>query len=250
MLRTVRELYDFALVYGPSQPGDVRIDRLRAAGVLVHHTGLVAPPPAPEGPPDLPPGYLLVTAGGGVDGAALLAAVIEALRFEPLGRLTVLVTGPLMGADAVRELRGAAAGLQVRIETFRSDMDAVIAGAGGVISMAGYNTVAEVLASGRPALFAPRTFPRREQLNRALRWQEAGRAELLTGGRLEPPALRRAIDELLARGPRGAEPMTGAADVAAILAEARHRAAAAQLAAPAAVVASAPGRAGRRPNSA
>lgn len=226
LARTVGKLYDLALVYGPSEPDDLRVERLTAHGLPVYNTGLVAPPPAAEGPADLEPGYLLVTVGGGIDGEELLAAVIEAVRLEPVGRPTVLVTGPLMAPDAVRDLRLAARGLAVLVETFRPDMDAVIAGAAAVISMAGYNAVAEVLSSGRPALFAPRTFPRREQLNRALRWQMAGRADLLDRAAWQPTPLRRAIATLLARGPRPPESLTGAADAAAILVETVHRRAA------------------------
>lgn len=128
-----------------------------------------------------------------------------------------------MAAEAVRDLRVAARGLAVRVETFRPDMDAVIAGARAVVSMAGYNAVAEVLSSGRPALLAPRTFPRREQLNRALRWEMTGRADLLDRGAWQPATLRQAIGELLAREPRPPESLTGAADAAAILIGTAHR---------------------------
>ena len=174
LLRSVRELYDIALVYGSPPPDDLRVARLRAAGVPVRSTGLVALAPADHGPADLDPGYLLVTAGGGVDGYGLLAQVLAALRLEPLGRPALLVTGPLMPAAEVAALQRAGAGLDVRIETLRPDMDAVMWGARAIVSMAGYNTVAEVISSGKPALFAPRTFPREEQLNRARRWASVG----------------------------------------------------------------------------
>lgn len=65
LARTVGELYDLALVYGPSEPDDLRVERLTAQGLPVYNTGLVAPPPAAHGPPDLEPGYLLVIAGAG-----------------------------------------------------------------------------------------------------------------------------------------------------------------------------------------
>jgi predicted glycosyltransferase len=218
LVHTTSELYDLVFVYGPSDPDDIRVARLSAHGLPVHSTAHVAHPPATAGPDDLESGYLLVTAGGGVDGHGLMAAVIEAVRLRPLERETILITGPLMSANAVRDLRVAALGLRVRIETFRPDMNAVIAGARAVISMAGYNTAAEVVASGRPALLAPRTFPRREQLNRALRWRAAGRVELLSPDARQPAALRRAIETLLEREPRPPEVLTGATDVATILA--------------------------------
>jgi predicted glycosyltransferase len=155
-----------------------------------------------------------------VDGVALLDAVIDAVALRPIPVPTVLVTGPMMAAEDVARLRDRAAGLEVRVEEVRGDMDAVLAGARAVISMAGYCTVAEVLASGKPALLVPRTFPRVEQLNRAKRWAAAGRVELLEPDALEPELLADTIARLLERPPQPREPLTGAADAARILAEA------------------------------
>jgi predicted glycosyltransferase len=223
LLEAVRALYDLALVYGPSSPGDVRVEGLRTAGVPVHHTGLVGPPAAERGPADLGEDYLLATAGGGVDGFALLDAVLEAIRVRPVGVTTVLVTGPMMAAEDVARLRDRAAGLDVRVEEFRADMDAVLAGARAVIAMAGYCTVAEVLGSGRPALLVPRTFPREEQLNRARRWAAAGCVEMLDPQSLEPVGLSETISRLLDRPPGAGQPLTGAGDAAGILREAARR---------------------------
>jgi predicted glycosyltransferase len=216
----VRELYDLALIYGPSSAGDLRIDGLRGAGVPVHNTGLVAAPPAPDGPADIERGYLLASTGGGVDGFAVLEAVIDAVRLAPLGRLALLVTGPLMPPEDVEQLRKNAAGLEVRIERFRADMPQLLAGARAVVSMAGYCTVAEVLASGKPALLIPRTSPREEQLNRARRFAAAGRVEMLAPAELEPTQLRPVIERLLARAPTERAQASGAADAANLLATA------------------------------
>jgi predicted glycosyltransferase len=218
MLESVRDLYDLALVYGPSAPGDVRIDGLESVGVPVHHTDFVAAPRAERGPADIPGPYLLATAGGGIDGFALLDAVIGAIRLRPLTLPAVLVTGPMMPADQVDCLRSAGAGLDVRIERFRPDMDEVLAGARAVVSMAGYCTVAEILSSGKPALLVPRAVPREEQLNRARRLAAAGRVEMLDPRAADPTELRETIDRLLDRPTVAQEPPTGAADAAAILA--------------------------------
>ena len=194
--QAVAELYDLALVYGPSRPDDARVERLRESGVPVHNTRLVGAVPAEHGPSDLGSGYLLATTGGGADGFPLLDALLAALRARPLGIPAVLVTGPLMDPGEIARLREAAAGLDARVQEFRTDMDAVLAGARGVVSMAGYNTVAEVLASGKPALLVPRVFPREEQLNRARRLAAAGRVSMLTPDELDPttmqPGARRA----------------------------------------------------------
>jgi predicted glycosyltransferase len=217
LLESVRDLYDLALVYGPSAPDDVRIDALRSVGVPVHHTDYVSAPRAARGPADIPGPYLLVSAGGGIDGFALLDAVIGAIRLRPLLIPAVLVTGPMMPADQVDRLRSAAAGLDVRVERFRADMAELLAGAQAVVSMAGYCTVAEVLASGTPALLVPRAFPREEQLNRARRLAAAGRVDMLDPRAAGPAELRHAIGRLLERSPLAQESPTGATDAAAIL---------------------------------
>jgi predicted glycosyltransferase len=166
---------------------------------------------------------LLATAGGGIDGFALLDAVIGAIRLRPLTLPAVLVTGPMMPADQVDCLRSAGAGLDVRIERFRPDMDEVLAGARAVVSMAGYCTVAEILSSGKPALLVPRAVPREEQLNRARRLAAAGRVEMLDPRAADPTELREAIDRLLDRPTVAQESPTGAADAAAILARGPRR---------------------------
>jgi predicted glycosyltransferase len=223
---SVAQLYDLALVYGPSAPDDVRVERLRASGVPVHNTRRVVGQPAEHGPPDLGQGYLLATAGGGVDGFPVLELVLAAIRAQPIGIPAVLVTGPLMAAGDVARLRDAAVGLDAQVHEFRADMDAVLAGARAVVSMAGYNTVAEVLASGKPSLLVPRSFPREEQLNRARALAAAGRVSILTEDELDPASMRAALDDLLAREPAPVEAPLGAADAAAILAGFVSRAAA------------------------
>lgn len=217
LVEAVAGLYDLALVYGPSAGDDVRIERLRAAGVPVHNTRRVGMSPANDGPGDLGEGYLLATAGGGADGFPMLEALVAALRRRPLPFPAVLVTGPFMASGEVARLREAANGLDVRIHEFRADMAAVLGGARAVVSMAGYCTVAEVLATGKPALLVPRAFPRQEQLNRATRLADAGRVAILTPDDLSPASMGRALDELLAREPSAAEPALGADDAAALL---------------------------------
>ena len=213
----VAGLYDLALVYGTPSPDDPRLGALRSAGVPIHEVGLVGVAPAHEPPEDLGDGYLLVTAGGGADGFPLLSAVLEAIRVRPLPLRAVLVPGPSMAADQATQLATRAAGLDVRVERARRDMDAVLAGARAVIAMAGYCTVAEILGSGKPALLVPRAFPREEQLNRARRWHSAGRVEMVELDRVSTLEFRKAIDRLLLRAPEPGLPLRGAADAAGIL---------------------------------
>ncbi len=80
--------------------------------------------------------------------------------------------------------------------------------------MGGYNTFCEVLTLDKPALFVPRSTPRREQLIRARQAQQLGLARMLNGDRpRDPQAMAEAIRALPSQ-PRpssagGAELMAG-----------------------------------------
>jgi predicted glycosyltransferase len=223
LIAEVRELYDIVILYGEASADDVRVARLRAAGIPVATTDVVGLPPADVGPSDLEPGYLLVTAGGGADGHPLLDTTLAAIRARPLPISTVLVAGPMMPASKFAHLQDAAVDLDVQVQRVRSDMDALLAGARAVVSMAGYSTVAEVLASGKPSLLVPRAFPRDEQLRRARRWAAAGRADLLEPDALSPASLRAAIERLIERPDRPRKALTGAHDAVRLLAAASQR---------------------------
>ena len=197
LVEAVHELYDVVVVYGSEVPGDVRVARLRAAGVPVRHVEAVAWSDPASTSSDLPAEYLLVTAGGGIDGFDLFASVIEALRLRPLDVPAVMVTGPMMPADEVARLSERAAGLDASVERFRADMGAAMRGARAIVAMAGYNTVAELVRTDVPALLVPRVEPRTEQMIRAQRVAETGRATVLDPRDLAPRALRASIDRLL-----------------------------------------------------
>jgi predicted glycosyltransferase len=184
----VARYYDSVLVYGPPWSPDA-LDTLGwdDLPVPVHHVGYVGRPDRSEPGEPLPEDFLLVTAGGGADGYQLLATALAAIRLRPLGLPTVLVTGPLMAEPEVDRLRRLADGLDAHVEVFRPDMDLVIARARAVVSMAGYNTVSELL----------RARPSEEQLMRARLVADGGLAAMLPPDRLSPEAMRGALDELL-----------------------------------------------------
>ncbi|HET7475899.1 MAG TPA: glycosyltransferase [Dermatophilaceae bacterium] len=198
--RVLETLYDQVLVYGPESSLDMLdcVDWDRQAPP-VEHVGFVGAAPETNRPDDMPAEYLLVTFGGGVDGHPLAAAYLDGLRMRPLGVPTVLVTGPLMPADDVEDLRRRAHGLDVLVQNSRSDLAAVAAHARAAVSMAGYNTVSELLRAGTPALLVPRTRPSREQQIRAERLAGAGLVEVILPEGLDPSSLREAVDRVLAR---------------------------------------------------
>lgn len=218
----VRRFYDTVLVYGP-QGGEA--DALScvgfsAASVDVHHVGYIGAPLPDTAPADLPRDYILATVGGGADGFPVLAAVVDAVRERPPAAPVVAVTGPLMDPTEVAELRARAAGLEIQIFEARPDMDAVVAGARGVVAMAGYNTVAEITRAGHPAVLVPRVGPSAEQLIRARALADRGAFAMIHPDELSPA---RMADELAAmlerpRPPYVAAEHRGAAVAAGLLA--------------------------------
>jgi predicted glycosyltransferase len=218
----VESYYDAVLVYGPEwTPDALTTLGWRDLSAEVHHVGYVGRPGRPKPVRDLEPGYLLVTAGGGADGFPLFAAALEAIALEPLDRTAVLVTGPLMAQRQVGRVRSLAEGLDVLVDEFRRDMNAVVEGASAVVAMAGYNTVVEVLRARKPALLVPRTEPSAEQLVRAQLVARDGLASMLRPDELSAPRLRRALDTLLASPPPEVDESLydGATRAAEVLAE-------------------------------
>jgi predicted glycosyltransferase len=198
----VESYYDAILVYGPRSSLDA-IDCIANLDldVPLHHVGYVGVPVPDSGPADLGDGYVLATAGGGFDGFRLLATFAEALRRRPLACPAVIVTGPLMRGAERRRLVELTAGLDVRLCELRMDMEAVIAGARAIVSMAGYNTVSELMRARKPALLVPRVGPSEEQLIRARGLAAAELQDWIHPAHLSATALRDALDRLLVRGP-------------------------------------------------
>jgi len=198
----VERYYDAILVYGPAGTPDA-IDCIAGLelSVPLHHVGYVGVPVADSGPADLGDGYLLATAGGGFDGYRLLATFAAALRLRPLDCPAVIVTGPLMRSAERRRLVELTFGLDVRCCELRMDMESVIAGARAIVSMAGYNTISELMRARKPALLVPRTGPSEEQLIRARGLARAGLQEMIHPADLSAASLRTALDRLLSRDP-------------------------------------------------
>jgi predicted glycosyltransferase len=216
----IEQRYDAVLVYGPQAGTDALAclgwDDLR---VPVHHVGYVNTAPSTGTPEGLAEPYVLVTVGGGTDGAPLLHAYLAAIRLLPVPFRSLLVTGPLMPADDAAAVRAAAEGLDAEVLTFRSDMEAVIRNARAVVAMAGYNTVSEIVQAGTPMLLVPRVLPGREQLVRAEQLVAEGVARMLHPDQTDAAQMRVALDDLLSRGPvRPLQPaLRGAGDAAEVL---------------------------------
>lgn len=125
--------------------------------------------------------YILVTTGGGGDGAELIHNVIDAYQQDPqLQHRALIVLGPYMPARKRNKLLKKGSKIPyIKIIEFDNRMEELIAGAKAVVAMGGYNTYCEILSFDKPALIVPRVKPREEQLIRARRAAELGLIEML-----------------------------------------------------------------------
>ena len=86
-----------------------------------------------------------------------------------------IVAGPFLSERRFEQVQKAVLRINHDVQLIRFDphMEERIARARGVIGMAGYNTVTEIMSAGCPALLIPRETPRVEQLLRAQRLSTA-----------------------------------------------------------------------------
>ena len=140
--------------------------------------------------------FLLVTAGGGSDGAELIDAVLSAHeRFdERLPWPSLVVYGPFLPARlrAAFEQRAARLG-RVTTLAFHEHLENVMEKAAAVVCLGGYNTFCEVLSLGKRTLIVPR---RAAQLQRAEAARKLGLARMLHPDHLSPETLVEALIQL------------------------------------------------------
>jgi predicted glycosyltransferase len=165
----VPELFDEVLVYGER----ILCDHEREYGLPVapRYTGWVADS---SGPRTRQPGLVVISAGGGGDGAQVFDLGAELARRLPAGRF-VVVAGPYATRDVT-----AAGNLTVLRDA--PGCAELFARATGVVQMAGYNTTFEALAAGLRPVLVPRRNPRREQAIRASRLTALGVADTVDEG--------------------------------------------------------------------
>ena len=97
---------------------------------------------------------IIVSGGGSAAALPLFACAVAAARLDRSGRRWRLLAGRGM-AEADLALLAADAPERVVIERARPDFPALLAGCAVSISQAGYNTVLDLVAAGRPAIVVP-----------------------------------------------------------------------------------------------
>ena len=191
----LEELYEHVWVYGLKEiydplagipVSDAVRDKLRFTGYLRRGKTPSGAYPSHE---DVEEPYLLVTTGGGADGAMLVDWVLRAYEFDPtLDMPAKIVLGPFMGTSQQTGFMERVARLRhVEAITFEANMEFLMQRATAVIAMGGYNTFCEILSFDKRALIMPRTLPRAEQFIRAARAVELELVSMMLPGETTSP---------------------------------------------------------------
>ncbi|MFC1665099.1 glycosyltransferase family protein [Pseudomonadota bacterium] len=201
----LEHLYDDVWVYGLEKMGDPLdgLDVPDAVLAKMTYTGYlrrtVPNENLSEEFADLPTPFVLVTAGGGGDGADIVDWVLRAYEYDrDLTCAALVVLGPFMSNKLQQDYRQRAANLdRVTTITFDSHIEFLMERAIGVVAMGGYNTFCEILSFDKRAVIVPRSRPREEQLIRAQRAEKLGLVKMLEGdGDRHPAAMAQAIRNL------------------------------------------------------
>lgn len=142
---------------------------------------------------------ILVTVGGGGDGARLVETYLRGVvSTRPGTQHHLVVLGPDMpdtDRQAVRQRYGVRR--DVTLLDYCDHLTSCMAAADVVVAMGGYNTMCEILALRKPAVIVPRVAPRLEQWIRCSRMADLGLVRVVHPDDLTPSALWSAIHEAL-----------------------------------------------------
>ena len=205
---TLKRYYDSVLIYGSpdvfptaakyeidqAMPGDVRycgyvcnMDAVKDAQHVRDKLEIGDEP------------IIVVMAGGGADAFRLMETYLKALPLVNIRTTTVMVTGPFMPEEQRRSLRDRAKELGVQVRTSVSDSLSHLNAADLVVSMAGYNTVSEILRFRKRAILVPRPGPSAEQRMRASILSQRGLVTAIDPCELSPMLMASAIVDTLSR---------------------------------------------------
>jgi len=203
----LRDLYDNIWVYGIPEvcnplegvnvPKSV-LEKVSYTGYL-RRTSLPTFNPTVTDHFDFQDPFILVTPGGGGDGAGLVDWVLRAYEHDPgISHDAFVVFGPFMHMDLQTEFRQRVDRLnKVHAITFDANLEHLLSKAAGVIAMGGYNTFCEILSFDKPSLIVPRTVPRLEQFIRASRAEKLGLVSMIVDDEnRDPHIMAAAIREL------------------------------------------------------
>ncbi|WP_369237794.1 glycosyltransferase family protein [Jiella sp. M17.18] len=185
----IEDLYDDIWIYGLPEICDPLdgVGVSRAVREKAVFTGYLQRADDPSGalpaeavaPGEAP--FVLVTTGGGGDGAMLVDWVLRAYESgADLGVRAKIVLGPFMDSAHQSDFQRRVAQLpEVDAITFAASIEPLFEHSVGVVAMGGYNTFCEILSFDKPAVIVPRQQPRLEQEIRARQAEVLGLSRML-----------------------------------------------------------------------
>ncbi len=195
----IERYYDQVWIYGSPEVFDHTGNYGYPQHILhkVHYCGYLQRPTSVYSPSKKSQ-HVLITTGGGGDGSETTKAYLEGLQNLPrrIKLKSTVIFGPEMANEKREALLKNYGHLEdVRFRDFEADLTHRYAKADLVVSMAGYNTVCELLSFGKRAILVPRDKPVLEQLIRARRLCELGFFDMIEPSQLTPENL---INQVLA----------------------------------------------------
>ena len=186
MIEVLKRDYDHVVVYGAKNVYDTATEyalpddlkrRTRFVNYVSQRTGSTDAVQV-----EREQGLVVVSIGGGDGGGdSIVRPFLEMMHAhaERLGIHAEVLLGPFVPEPLRRELRALAENTPAVLHDFIPDPTPLFARAELVISTAGYNVSAELLAHANRALLIPRVVHREEQLVRARRLAELGLVDFL-----------------------------------------------------------------------
>ena len=144
--------------------------------------------------------FVLVTAGGGEDGAQVFEEYLKGLNHltHPERPKTLLIFGPEMQREEQDRLKlWASRYSKVQTLSFTSDLMSYMNAADLVVSMGGYGTICEILSLNKQAIVIPRVRPVEEQWIRASRMAELSLLHTIHPEDLTPEYLMATVQAVL-----------------------------------------------------
>ena len=211
VVKTLNRYFDGVLVHGDPDLVEIRetFAPFAEIEIPVEYTGYIACRPPVDatrkirkkmeiGDDEM---VIVASAGGGNVGAVLLKSVIHAFnRLERENCRLQVFTGPFLDSRDFDDLQKMATE-KVQVDRFTADFTSYLAAADLSVSMGGYNTTMNILATRVPALLWPFS-QNREQRLRAERLADRGLLTVLKDEDLQPERLAAMMDQKLTQPTR------------------------------------------------
>ena len=219
-LDAIHQWFDLVMVHGDPEliPIEGTLDKSTEIADKIRYTGLVTPDPIDRQiTPSLTPD-VIVSAGGGAVGKALMRVAVYAMQYsKSLPNNWCLTTGPDLPQSEFDLIKKRAPENMV-VTRFIPDLANVMAQAKVSVSRAGYNTVGDLLRARCSAVLVPFVGGlETEQLRRARMMEKLGLATILMDEGLTPKKFAEAVDKAAQRSEQTALLKLDGAQQAAVI---------------------------------